>query len=693
MKNLKTKIISCALAAVTAVGVGTSFKRFASITASAASNEQFLSEVALVYEDSVEEAQAAIAGTDWKLFNKDLNPNADYMFDDGVYLIYKTSTNVEDAITDLRVMDMYGGYTTTSYKQQLEKSRSQYTQAISNLRKATDEFKTLYNAGDDMAKLAYRQMNYYKDMKTENGTETGMKMGDFFLNMPEDNKVVQVFMEGNSLITSNLVSLIAVGVSGASGETLSTRIAEKYEAKDTLSDIDYHEDATALAKSFDTIKAKLIRYDTLKEQYDLEDDNMSDEEYSFLAEYATIADLLTTITLGKTTLAEFLKGTWETKDLYPIVAAFTPGQKALVAMGQLETVLKYNSPSKPIAELTETVENLEAEMKDENGNLPVYDVYEGVDREIFKGDFAMTTAAERQQALTGETWGFGDAASRSVGMTVGYILSSIVDLAMAGTAIGISVKHSSLTVAYNTALEVYGAARGAEAVAATKAKNIACLNLYNFEYNSCWLSIQTPLTIASIAFALILVGGYSIATWYNYYNPDYLEVPTTLIDVKETDSGDKYVKYSAAKVYDGEEGQDVADFNAYEGKEWVALYYTKDANAGNCLTPNFVYRENNATVSKRHQGISMFGEDKAFNLNSHVYNKDAVGIYLTVRYSTTKKAAADMPSVVGSMLGGAYYVLTAIGGAGLGVGGMALFQNFKKKKKEETVQEETTTGE
>ena len=697
MKNLMSKIISCVLAAVTAFSVSVSFKKFATVTASAATGEQFLSDVALVYEDSAEDAQEAIAGTDWKLFNKDLNPNADYMFDDGVYLIYKTSTNVEDAITDLRVMDMYGGYSTTNYKQQLEKSRSQYMQAITNLRIAADEFKTLYNAGDDMAELAYRQMNYYKDMKTEGGTETDMLMGDFFLNMPEDSKVVQVFMEGNSLITSNLVSLLAIGISGASGTTLSTRIAEKYEMKDTLSDLDYHDDATELSKSFDKLKTKLVRYDSLKEQYNLDDDEMSDDEYSFVSDYATVADLLTTITLGEQTLADFIRGTWETKDLYPIIAAFTSGQKALVKMGQLETVLKYNSPSKPIAELTSAVEEIEAEMKDENGNLPTYDVYEGVDREIFKGDFAMTNAAERQQALTGKTWDWSDAASRSVGMTVGYILASVVDIAMAGIVVGIHVKHASLTAAYNTAAALYGASRGAAEIAAKKVKDIAFLKLYNFEYCSSWLSIQTPLMIATIAFSAIILGGYGLSTWYNYYNPDYLEVPNTLIDVRETDSGDNYVKYSAAKVYDGEEGQEVADFNAYEGKEWIALYYTKDANAGNCLTPNFVYRENNSTVSKRHQGISMFGETNAFNLNSHVYSKNAAGIYLTVRYSTTKKAAADMPTVIGSIMGGAYYVLTAIGGAGLGIGGMALFQHFKKKKKEEvveeTVQEETTTGE
>ena len=685
MKNLKNKLISCGLAALMACSFAAAAMQEKAVVAYAASNEEFLSDVALVYENSAEQAQKAIEGTDWKLYNKDLNPNADAVFDDGVYLIYKTSTNVEDAITDLRVMDMYGGYSTTNYKIQLEESRKQYMQAIADLRVAVDEFKTLYNAGDDMAELAYRQMNYYKDMQTENGTETNMLMGDFFLNIPEDSKIVQVMFEGNAYIVSNLMSLLAVGISGASGETLATRIADNYAIKDTLSDNDYHEAAKSLSSSFETIKAKLIRYDALKEEYNLTDEEMSEEEYSFLTEYATIAELLKGITFGETTLAKFIKGDWKTKDLYPIVAAFTPGQKALVEMGQLETVLKYNTPSKPIEELTQALDEMEESLKNENGGvLPIYDVYTGVDREIFKGDFAMTTAAERQQALTGETWDAGDAASRGLGVAIGYIAASVVDAALLGVFIGLAIKTSILEAGINDIIadSVLGLIDGQDRLLAFTAK---------------WGGLKTACMWGSIALTLIIVGTYGITTLYNYYNPKYLEVPTTLIDVKETDLGDKYVKYTAAKVFNGEEGQEVADFNAYEGKEWIALYYTKDANAGNCLTPNFVYRDNSNTVSKRHQGVSMFGESNAFNLNSHVYSKNAPGVYLTVRYSTAKKGAADMPTVVGTMLGGAYYALAAVGGAGLGIGGMALFQQLKKKKKEEAaeeaVEEETTTGE
>ena len=349
-------------------------------------------------------------------------------------------------------------------------------------------------------------------------------------------------------------------------------------------------------------------------------------------------------------------------------------------MGQLETVLKYNSPSKPISELTEMVEGMEEIMKDENGGvLPTYDVYTGVDREIFKGDFAMTNAAERQQALTGKTWDETDAKNFSLGVSIGFIVAQSVDAAMGAAFLGLSITRIVFEWTKGSVIKKgAGYVLGWERYKTFVAK---------------WGGVQTAWFWGSVALTLILLGTYGIATWYNYYNPDYLEVPNTLLDVKETDLGDKYVKYSAAKVFNGEEGQEVADFNAYEGKEWIALYYTKDANAGNCLTPNFVYRLNNNAVAKRHQGVSMFGETNAFNLNSHVYNDDADGIYLSVRYSTTKKAAADMPTVVGSMLGGMYYVLTAVGGAGLGVGGMVLFQNLKKKKKDEEIQEEVKTTE
>ena len=291
--------------------VTTLFTTFA-INVSAAAAEEFISEVALVYEDSVEDAKKAIEGTDWKLFEQDLNPKADYMFDDGVYLIYKTSTNVEDAITDLRVMDMYGGFSISNYEKQLEASREEYKKNVQEIRTIAAEFKALYEAGDAMAVLAYRQMNYYKDVKTTNGTETDMLMGDFFLNMPTDDlTVVQVLLEGNSLVVSNLFTLLAIGLSNSSN-SLDKRVADNYAIRDTLTDKDYYDNAVALVDPLNKVAAKIKQYDTLKDKYALEDGSMTEAECEFIREVGAVAELSESIKLGDITLADMLrKGEWK----------------------------------------------------------------------------------------------------------------------------------------------------------------------------------------------------------------------------------------------------------------------------------------------------------------------------------------------------------------------------------------------
>ena len=655
---------------------------------SAATPEEFLSEVALVYENSVEDARKAIEGTDWKLFEQDLNPDADVLIDDGVYLIYKTSTNVEDAITDLRVMDMYGGYSVSNYQKQLEASRDGYTAMVKDLRAVASEFKALYDEGDEMAKIAYRQMNYYKDVKTKDGTETDLKMGDFFLNMPKDEQVVQVFFEGNSFIIGSLLTLLAIGISGEDDKSLSSKVAEMYAIKDTLTDKEYYDDAAALSEAFTEIRAKILRYDALKEKYNLNDDEISDEEHTFINQVAALSIILEGIAMGETNLADFIrKGEYMTEDLYPIVAAFSPGQKLLIDLGQLETVLKYNAPTKDIATLNATLDETEMGMKDESGNINPVNVYLGVDRSIFRGTFAFTTAAERQQAITGETWDFGSAMSASTGFYIAAGVLAVVDLALIGAAIGIPIKVSMVTNAANAMMTTFKTTTDVEVMIALVDKAPSAVN-YSKVFAAKYMPMVKPIVIAAIAVAMVVVGIVSISTWYNYYNPDYTEIPNTMIDVVSTSLGDKYVKYTAAKVF-GDDGKKNADFNAYEGKEWIALYYTKDASAGNCLTPKFVYKDNDATIARRHQGVAMFGENKAFNLNSHVYKKGAPGVYLTVRYSTTKKSAANVPTVVGSMIvSGVLYTVTGVAGAGVGVGATLLIERAKKKKDEENISSE-----
>ena len=647
--------------------ISTLFMFFA-VNASAASGEEFISEVALVYEDTVEKAKAAIAGTDWKLFEQDLNPKADYMFDDGVYLVYKTSTNVEDAITDLRVMDMYGGYSTSNYEKQLEASREGYMKIVSYIRTAASEFKTLYEAGDEMAKLAYRQMNYYKDIGG-----TNLSMGDFMLNIPSDDALVTVLFEGNGLIVTNLIRLLVVGISGNNRGALATRIAEMYEVKDTLTDVDYYDTASALNDELKEISSRAKRYDALAEKYDLTDETMTEEEFTFMSEYASIAMALDQIPYGngtlKTFLSELVWNNWSHRAFYPVVAALSEGQRALVNLGMFTTILQYGSSSKPIDQLNATLEENEKKITDDDGNIKQIDVYIGVDRSIFKGNFAMTNVAERQQALTGKTWDMDSAEEASDDFYTASIALAICDFvawcACSLTAMSLPSDVGITALTY-TVTEVYKEfmTDGSVTIFTSTTPHVSATGILF------WSAVGIGVAMAGLA---------GISTWYNYYNPDYTVIPDTMIDVRETELGDKYVKFTAAKVFGDKDGRN-ADLNAYEGKEWNALYYTKDATAGKCLTPNFVYSDNNSTIARRHQGISMFGETKAFNLNSHVYSKNAPSVYVTMRYSTAKKAAADLPDVVGSIFGGAFYALAALGGIGVGVCATVLAQKVKKKK-------------
>ena len=682
MAKFRNQMIAMMLVVVSAFVFTMSFKRFVPKPVSAATQEQFLSDVALIYKDTLEEAQAAIAGTDWKLYNKDLNKNAEPAFQDGVFLIYKTSTNVEDAITDLRVMDMYGGFVTSNYQSQLADSRAKYLEIVQSLRVVADEFAKAYEAEDAMAKLAYRQMQLYKDVQTQGGTETNMKMGDFFLNMPTDEKVVQVLFEGNTVAVSNLISLLAIGVSGSSEASLASRVVETYEVKDTLSATEYHETASALSKELETVRAKLLRYDTLKEEYDLTDEEMTEEEFQFMTQVGALAILMEQIPYGDTNFADFIRlNTWTSQDLYPFVAALTAGQKELVEMGQLGLIIQYGAPSKPMEDLYDAVEVIETELKDASGEVQPIDVYAGVDRSIFKGVFAMTNAAERQQALTGQPWDSNAIHSAAKPFFITSLVMAGASTIMAGVSIGLAIKMHTLEVAAATAKTLWE-----EGSILSSHTNAEWTRQVADAFAKKWGGTMKAFGGAAFALVLIALGVSIFAKIYNYYNPDYLEIPNTMIDVRETDTGDKYVKYTAAKVFGGKKGQENADLNAYVGKEWNALYYTKDANAGNSLTPNFVYRENNNTVSKRHQGVSLFGESNAYNLNSNVYNASAPGLYLTVRYSNTKKAAADMPTVVGSIMGGVGYAIAGIAGISIGAGGMLLFTHFRKKKKEEEVQ-------
>jgi hypothetical protein len=156
---------------------------------------------------------------------------------------------------------------------------------------------------------------------------------------------------------------------------------------------------------------------------------------------------------------------------------------------------------------------------------------------------------------------------------------------------------------------------------------------------------------------------------YNYYHPEYTDIPTAMVDLIDTVDGDRYIKYDV--VYEAEPQADgtliAADLNAFQANRWNAMYYTKSYEAGKpLLADEFVVSNTSNIPGEKHMPVHRFGEVVCYNLNKYNFNDDH-SIYLSVKQSDNQKAAVErVPEVVGSVFSAGYMIL--VGGVGLIVG-------------------------
>ena len=203
------------------------------VFAAGADEEEYLSDLRIVYADNYSEAVAILAECDlegYKVLNDNLNENTGKI---GVWLAYKTTTDIEDAITDIAVMQMNGGYNEGNYQEMIKQSYAEYVAMGENYDIAIEYFAAAYNAGHYLSNIANRQLNFY-NIVTEGIEEIpdfeGERLGDIFLDGIDATELATMFMEGNSYALDNIRSLIAMGVSyNEDGMTYLEKVAEEAE--------------------------------------------------------------------------------------------------------------------------------------------------------------------------------------------------------------------------------------------------------------------------------------------------------------------------------------------------------------------------------------------------------------------------------------------------------------------------------
>ena len=174
--------------------------------ASAGRVTYYLSDLKMAEAATADEAKKMLTDVGYEILDKNLNPGGDK----AVYLGYKKSTNVDDAITDVKVMNMNGGFNISDYETIFEEAMDTYSSEVNNIRIAAKEFAENYKAGKKEALNAYRQLNYYY-VENDKGVKTNM--GDYMLNFPKTNEgFADILLKGNTNILDNIRILLSMGV-------------------------------------------------------------------------------------------------------------------------------------------------------------------------------------------------------------------------------------------------------------------------------------------------------------------------------------------------------------------------------------------------------------------------------------------------------------------------------------------------
>ena len=694
---------------------------------------KFLSSVAIIEAESEEKANEILTllktpenGGFEGMVSLDLNEGGNTK----VYLAYKSSTNVDDAITDISVMNMNGDYTIGNYEQLLNNTLNEYITIAKDYRAMSLEFKANYEAGKVGAVTAHRQMNYYYIEK--DGVKT--YMGDYILNFPEDvTEFAKMIFNGNINVILNLRSLMSMGI-GDMDVTLSDRISQKYLEATTdasiYSNASYEETALQLLKQLEDMKKDInnlpLELEKIEKDSELDEETKTDlktltEENLNTAK--AFYELLKEIPMDNTNLGDYVMNSAviEAKKLFPIVASATPAETLMMKYNSFYTLLLYDVLEKGGDAINEILADFEKEYE------PI-SVYHGVQNDLTSGSIGVTGKAELVSSSTGKSFISGQGSDTLTTLkSVGFqVLGAGGIASMAGGIIYLGVKKAAANLEYATLkqcvavatenfkkaeyalkdmMEWYAGYHGVipesdiHMIGAKQLQELAD-NLQSagreLEVANANLATGGKLTNAQIfagGFAIVLgaimmgVSIWQLVKINNQYEPNYTEIPNNMVDVVyNEDFGDRFINYKNVPSYYMNDGKMVSrenDLNAYNGAQWVSMYYTKNYEAGYCLTTtaDLIAEE---SVRSGYKGIHLFDHTSNYNLNSYSNRNGAEAVYLAFKYSTEKKSAdTDVPEVVGSMFSGGLWLLSGGIGALIGIGITVATQKIVKKKKKE----------
>ncbi len=738
MKSLIKPLISLILCAVIV------FQPFA-VSAASSSGKTYVKEMILSYGNTEDDAKNWLTDNGYTVLNYNLNEGADDTWSTkrAVYLGYTTTNDVDEAVTDMRLMNMKGGYSVQDYQLLLEEQKTNIRLFLDDFIIAVNEFRNNYNKGQSRALSAYKMLNLLYD------DDTQQYMGDLLLNKIKEEytddefsalssdvqsktaDMTTILMQANANSVLAIEQLIALAAddgdslwtdryseAGTYDDMLDSLITEKRltvnQAEKELAS-EYDEDAKSLQSKFEGYKSYLESYTSVsitlsstQEEIDAYKNANEDFDYVNWFTAGTQYEVMRVLENDDGSLLDLVTGDeYDVANedrcmLYPLIASLTKGQRAcldFLSMFQI-MALGINTDES----VKSAVDSLSADVTNEIKSS----IYNGVDRTIFGNDVALTNEAYRLQNSTGKdamsNW------SEPISSTT-LILAGVFGVtAIAMTACWVSGPMLTKLITrlgkdqayYASQADFFNQEATNALVEATAEANKETAADYTNKAEKALRSIGTAKTLQKVLYyagivttaATIILFAVSLWSTYEdlkeYYNAEFTPIPMHMVNESVNENDEKvFTYYTAVKCNRQDVGmvtdkteilKDFGDLNGDVGRQWVALYTTKDRAAGYPLTADFTVQYENTNIPGKKTALSMFGENAVQNLTNsklgYTYSDSRNGIYMFY--------AADTSAYAGSAFSSATYALFGGGTVAVLAAVAAVITKLIKKKRDKS---------
>ncbi len=434
MKKVLSALISVVLAITLCVTACTS------AFAATFNGKKYVKEMIISYGKTEEEAKKWLTDNDYEVIDNNLNDGADDTFSTkrAVYLGYKTTDKADEAITDMKVMNMKGGYSIQDYEMMLSEQKDNLKVFFDNFKVAVQEYRNNYNEGQKRAIAAHDMLNMLYD------DDTQQSLGDLLLNRVKEEytngeynalsseeqakvgDMTTILMQGNADAILAMEQIIATATDESETPwTNRYQEAETYdEMLENLIDKDnlvvndaekelaskYDADAKKIAVNFENYKDYVlentvdeISLESSAEEIEAYQKAHEDFVYTDWCAIATQCEILKTLKNGDVSLYDLIfSGDYDAVNndrymLYPLVSVLSDGQRACLDFLSFYQLVCFGINDDSATEAA--IKQFNITSNEDGNNISIYN---GVDRTVFGKDVALTGDAYKLQASSGK---------------------------------------------------------------------------------------------------------------------------------------------------------------------------------------------------------------------------------------------------------------------------------------------------